>query len=801
MKSALDGLVPDAIRGRYLRKFAIIILLIMVVTASLGYVFQQQVSAKVTHQIHSEMETLAELEADQLQQWVEEHRQNTRMISEMEEVRSNDPAVVRSQLDHEMQELPDTTHGLHVLNRSTGTVEQSTVKSMGGLALSELNLTWANISLESADPSDTAVSEGFMYQDQELVLFASPIADSSKAVLMTVNARERAQHFQNPIDGGYTHVVNSHGTIEFARNESVLLNEYRGGTESRVLQAGLNGESDVLERDQTDEVIAYAPVEGTDWVVFAHAPQSNAYVLQSAVTRDFLILIGVSLLGFVVIGLTIGRSTVTALTELRDSAKSLAAGHTDVDITDDGRIDEVGQTRDAFEETVAYLDTISDQARALADQEFDAATLEEDVPGVIGDSLEKMQEDIEEFITELEQTKEEAQRSRDQAEALASSLEIQAEQVSTIVARAADGDLTARFDTNQDHESMARIAEELNELLETLERAMVEIQDFGTTVATTSEEVASGANEVQEASSQVAESVEEISSGASEQTNNLNEVSAELNDLSATVEEIASSSEEVAQLSQTAAEQAKEGSEMAKTSKEMMDEIETQANTTVSEMEQLESEVEQINEIVELIEEIAEQTNVLALNASIEAAQAGNAGEGFAVVADEVKQLAEETQEATQDVRQLVQGVQESTNASVRDMREMRETIETGMTTIDDGLTALDQIAETVEEANDGVQSINEATDQQADSTQEIVTMVDDVAGVSEETSAETENVSAAAEEQAANVTQIAENARELDDVASNLGDRLAEFTVSEDVDADLEAELSTDESLTSSTT
>ena len=63
----------------------------------------------------------------------------------------------------------------------------------------------------------------------------------------------------------------------------------------------------------------------------------------------------------------------------------------------------------------------------------------------------------------------------------------------------------------------------------------------------------------------------------------------------------------------------------------------------------------QISGIIKTIEDISFQTNILALNAAVEAARAGEAGKGFAVVADEVQSLANKSSMAAKDISTLIQ--------------------------------------------------------------------------------------------------------------------------------------------------
>ena len=777
--SSIRRLIPEQIRKRYLAKFAVVVVAALLVTTLAGVYFQGQVSAELTHEKHAEMQTTAELEADALHQWVEEYEQSARMMSEFEAMQTGGSAAAE-QMDHELDALPDYVVAIHYVDLDSGAVAQSTTDSMAGTNIDALSLQWARNSLEFTDASQVAVSEGYENGGQERIAFVSPVEGTSKAVMVVTDASERATHFRDPIEGGYTQVVNSEGIIEFSGSEEEALTEYPGGADAEVVQAGLEAPG-AVERDETGEVVAYAPVDGTDWVVVAHAPQSNAYVLRQAVTRDFAVLIGLALLGFVVIGLTIGRNTVQALNGLAERAEALSEGDLSVTMDETDRIDEVGRAQEAFGDTKAYLQTIGDQADAMARQDFGDPALDEDVPGAIGDSLAKMNDDIEEFIVELEQSQANAEEAQAHAEELADSLEQKAQAFSAVMEDAAAGDLSKRLDASSDHRAMRNIADAFNDMLAQLELTVVGIQEFADDVAASAEQVAAGSQEVQAASQEVATSVEEISGNAEEQNANLREVAGEMTDLSATIEEIASSADEVADQSGFAAARGEEGAEVAEDAAAQMGQIRSKTTETVRQIEDLDDEMTRIGDVVDLIDDIAEQVNMLALNASIEAARAGEAGEGFGVVASEIKSLAEETAQATNEIETLIDGVQGSTGEAAADVRAMRDLVAEGAETIDESITALEDIVDAVEDANAGVQSINDATDEQAASSQEVVAMVDDVSDRSDEVAAESQSASAAAEEQAASVAQISDSAQRLTEQSSDLQSMLGRFDASAD--------------------
>ncbi|NLV13955.1 methyl-accepting chemotaxis protein [Haloarcula argentinensis] len=789
---SLENYLPDTVRKSYTRKFALSALLILIVIGAIGGYTQAEVSNGVTEQQQQSLLTSAEMEGDSLEQWLTTQRQNTRSLSEHRGFASNETGARETLLDRKA-DLSSDVVALHYIERESGTIVASTNSELEGGGIQETSIVWpmetAYEDLKFDSPDE--VSRSWVYRDangKTSIAFISPVPNSDRAVVLVTHTAERAEGFRSSIDGTETVVVAAGTTdVVFGLNESALLSEYSAQGSEQILSA-------IDQQDKgtvitADSLVAFAPVGGgTDWVAVKRAPKSSALALQQAVTTDIIALVSVAIVGLLLLGWLVNRGPIQSMQELTNQATAVAEGNLDEPIRDEGRIDEVGQVRTAFRDIKTYLEVVADQANALSEQQFNADVLEEDVPGRLGESLDEMQADLEGFISDITEAREDAQQAQAEAEDLAASLERRAEEFGEVMGQAANGDLTQRLDENTDNDAMGDIAEAFNHMVSELEQTITRIESFAGDVNGSTEEISASAAEIKTASEEVSNAVQEIATGAENQNENIQQVTDEMTDMSATIEEISSSADEVATQSEAATEMAVAGRESGQKASEKMANIEQQTAATIEQVEELAEEVDRINEVVTLIDDIAEQTNMLALNANIEAARAGNGdggadGEGFAVVANEVKQLAEETQEATNDISSIIADVQSVTNETVADMQKIGDQIEDGHTTVEEATDALGNIARKVESANDGVQSISDATAEQATSSEAVVAMVDEVGSISEETTAQSENAAASAEEQTASVTEVTTNIQTLSERASDLRSLVGQFTTSGEVD------------------
>ncbi|WP_167880064.1 methyl-accepting chemotaxis protein [Halorhabdus rudnickae] len=779
-KKTIEQWLPDGIRKQYIRKFLAVVVVFSAIVLLLGIYTQMTVATELTENRNEQLAASADLTAENINKWMSGKESQALALSNDPAIAASDPNLqkVKNAIEIEVM-LRDDLVAIHFIDTQDGTILESTENELKNTTLESRNITWKSgiqgAGLEGLTRDTAGRHEIYTVGNRSLIGFTSATSSYGHAIIMEYDIDERSDGFRNTIDGETTQIVSASGTVLFPSNESKALEPYSDGdTNITEIHQDLNGTNGVFQHGEN--VVAYAPVAGMDWVVVKQVPKENAYALKQTVQTDLIVLILAAVTGLGGLALFVSRDIIPRITAVSDAASEIANGNLNVAIEDEGRIDEIGQVRDSFREINEYLGTVASQADALARQDFDDTSLESDVPGELGESLKTMRTDLQESIEEIEAAREQAQASKQEAQALSDSLQQQANEFSTVMAEAADGDLTQRLDEDADDEAMRAIAAAANEMLEELQATLQEVRSFAEDVDTSAREVATSAQEVRRVSEDVSGSVQEIADGSDRQDQTIQQASEELTNLSATIEEVASSAEEVATQSQQAAELGETGREYGSDALEEMDAVETKADATIDEVEELEAAMTEIGEIVELIDEIAEQTNMLALNASIEAARAGEAGEGFAVVADEIKSLAAETGEATQDIDRRIQEIQTTTEDAVSDMREVGDSVTDGIEAVEDTVQLLDQLVEQVEEANTGIQSINDATDDQANSTEQVVAMMDEVGSISEETAREAESVSAAAEEQTASITEVAELIQGLSDRSTGLRDAVEQF-------------------------
>jgi methyl-accepting chemotaxis protein len=222
-------------------------------------------------------------------------------------------------------------------------------------------------------------------------------------------------------------------------------------------------------------------------------------------------------------------------------------------------------------------------------------------------------------------------------------LQTRVEQMLKAVSAAAAGDLNQEM-TVTGADSIAQMAQGLNQLLATLRDSMTHIGQTAQTLAGAAEELTSVSHQMGGNAEAASTRATLATSVADQVSNNVEAVATATEEMGASIREIAQNAAEAARIVASAVTMAQN------------------ANTTVR---KLGDSSAGIGNIIKVITSIAEQTHLLALNATIEAARAGEAGKGFAVVANEVKELAKETAKATEEIGRKIEAIQMDTGSAV----------------------------------------------------------------------------------------------------------------------------------------
>ena len=275
------------------------------------------------------------------------------------------------------------------------------------------------------------------------------------------------------------------------------------------------------------------------------------------------------------------------------------------------------------------------------------------------------------------------------------------------------------------------------------------LRSLATQLSDTMSQIYTAAEQVSAGSEQVSSGAQALAQGATEQASAVQELSATINDINTSAAENAE-----------AAKQAQDKSNLAGgqvvASNEKMGELKA-AMTDILKGHQ------EIGQIIEAIENIAFQTNILALNAAVEAARAGSAGKGFAVVADEVRSLASKSDQAAKQTKEMIERSMDNVSRGSQLTDEVSKALDKTMGLAQEAVAMMNKVAENIVTETNAIQQITEGTDQISSVVQ---------------TNSATAEESAAASEELSGQSQL-------------LKEQVARFTLRQDADPGMDADLS----------
>jgi len=266
----------------------------------------------------------------------------------------------------------------------------------------------------------------------------------------------------------------------------------------------------------------------------------------------------------------------------------------------------------------------------------------------------------------------------------------------TLADAVADGDLSARIDTQRNDE-VARLQQALSRMSEQLTSTIGEVKGSAAAIATASNEIASGNMD--------------LSSRTEQQASALEETASSMEELTSTVQQNAESALHVRQLAEDAARTALEGGRIV--------------GDVVTTMNAISDASSRIVDIINVIDGIAFQTNILALNAAVEAARAGEQGRGFAVVASEVRNLAQRSASAAREIKGLI----DDSVAKVQHGGVLVDKAGASMQEIVSGVNRVAQVIAAISDASReqgaGILQVNQAVGQMDSMTQQNAALVE----------------------------------------------------------------------------
>ncbi|MCP3933723.1 MAG: HAMP domain-containing protein [Bacteroidetes bacterium] len=233
--------------------------------------------------------------------------------------------------------------------------------------------------------------------------------------------------------------------------------------------------------------------------------------------------------------------------------------------------------------------------------------------------------------------------------------------------------------------------------------------------------------------SELNRSVNEQSTGASQQAASVNETVVTLEQLRNSSSQTLRKARTLGDIAEKARHEGDNGRKAIEQSIEDMKIVQDKMDAIAHNILTLNEWIQRIGDITSSVHDIARQLRLISLNASIEANNAGEAGNGFAVVATEVKQLAERSQQSTIHVQTLLEEIHRATNRTVMATEEGSKGVELGLKQIQSTGEVIQNLESAVGETSIASKQIVVAVNQEVSSIEQINLAIKEIYSITDQ--------------------------------------------------------------------